>query len=359
MSVRDPIGFELFRNTLLSIADEMALTIFRTTYSGVLKDNMDYSTGFADAEGKLVAQGLTLPGHLGSVPTAMESIMRHFRDDMEPGDVFIMNDPFDGGIHLQDIFVFRPVFLEDELIGFATTTAHHGDVGGRLPGSAACDNTEIFQEGIRMPVVREHPRMQRLGHLEHPLPVGVEPLGRRAAGHDQLGELHREDPVAVPLARVPHDDVRPAGRVDHEQVVVLLPAPHRARLAVLRGETLEDGRERPADRDPEEAVREAGVPGQGLRGPRVVVDEQVQPPRKRDRGAHVAHVGGELPPRLEIGGEVGEHVVLDREPVGPPLLGDLDLLESLGLNQLLDEGPSGAIGLRLNCLRLPLRKQEG
>src|SRR5262245_17506858 len=77
----DPIAFELFKNAMFSIADEMALTVFRTTYSGVLKDNMDYSTGFADAEGKLVAQGLTLPGHLGSVPTAMESIMRHYRDE--------------------------------------------------------------------------------------------------------------------------------------------------------------------------------------------------------------------------------------------------------------------------------------
>jgi N-methylhydantoinase B len=68
--------------------------------------------------------------------------------------VFVMNDPFDGGIHLQDIFVFKPVFFGDTLIGFATTTAHHGDVGGRLPGSSACDNTEIFQEGIRLPWLR-------------------------------------------------------------------------------------------------------------------------------------------------------------------------------------------------------------
>ncbi len=89
----DPITLELFKNAIFSIADEMALTVFRTTYSGVLKDNMDYSTGFADADGKLAAQGLTLPGHLGSVPTAMEAIMRHFEDDMAPGDVFIMNDP--------------------------------------------------------------------------------------------------------------------------------------------------------------------------------------------------------------------------------------------------------------------------
>src|SRR5215470_1302769 len=102
----DPIAFELFKNAIFSIADEMALTIFRTTYSGVLKDNMDYSTALADADGKLVAQGLTLPGHLGSVPTAMASIMRHYGNDIAEGDVFIMNDPFDGGMHLLDIFIF-------------------------------------------------------------------------------------------------------------------------------------------------------------------------------------------------------------------------------------------------------------
>ena len=73
---------------------------------------------------------------------------------MQPGDVFLMNDPFDGGIHLQDLFVFKPVHFEGELIGFTCTTAHHGDVGGRLPGSSACDNTEIFQEGIRLPWLR-------------------------------------------------------------------------------------------------------------------------------------------------------------------------------------------------------------
>ncbi len=117
MPVSDPIALELFKNAIFSIADEMALTVFRTTYSGVLKDNMDYSTGFADANGKLAAQGLTLPGHLGSVPTAMESIMRHFKDDMAEGDVFIMNDPFDGGMHLPDIFVFKPLYPRGRAAG--------------------------------------------------------------------------------------------------------------------------------------------------------------------------------------------------------------------------------------------------
>jgi N-methylhydantoinase B len=146
----DPIAFELFKNAIFSIADEMALTVFRTTYSGVLKDNMDFSTGFADADGRLAAQGLTLPGHLGSVPTAMQSIMRHFKDDMAPGDVFIMNDPFDGGMHLPDIFIFKPLYHNGERLAFAATVCHHCDVGGRVAGSNASDSTEIYAEGLRI-----------------------------------------------------------------------------------------------------------------------------------------------------------------------------------------------------------------
>ena len=146
----DPITFELFKNALLSMTDDMALTIFRTTYSGVLKDNMDYSTGFADADGRLVAQGLTLPGHLGSVPTALASIMRHFRKDMAEGDIFIMNDPFDGGMHLPDIFIFKPLYHRGERLAFACTCCHHSDVGGRVAGSNASDSTEIYAEGLRI-----------------------------------------------------------------------------------------------------------------------------------------------------------------------------------------------------------------
>ncbi|MGI9523373.1 MAG: hydantoinase B/oxoprolinase family protein [Hyphomicrobiaceae bacterium] len=146
----DPITFELFKNSIFSIADEMALTVFRTTYSAVLKDNMDYSTGFADGQGRLAAQGLTLPGHLGSVPTAMASIMQHFEDDIRPGDVFILNDPFDGGMHLPDIFIIKPLFQGDERLAFACTVCHHTDVGGRVAGSNASDSTEIYAEGLRI-----------------------------------------------------------------------------------------------------------------------------------------------------------------------------------------------------------------
>ncbi|MEA2927973.1 MAG: N-methylhydantoinase [Hyphomicrobiales bacterium] len=146
----DPIAFELFKNSLSSIADDMALTVFRTTYSGVLKDNMDYSTGFADAAGRLVAQGLTLPGHLGSMPAALASILRHFDSDMGPGDVFIMNDPFDGGMHLPDIFIVKPLYHDGARLAFACTCCHHSDVGGRVAGSNASDSTEIYAEGLRI-----------------------------------------------------------------------------------------------------------------------------------------------------------------------------------------------------------------
>jgi N-methylhydantoinase B len=151
---RDPITFELFKNALFAIADEMALTITRTTYSGVLKDNMDFSTAFADADGRLVAQGLTLPGHLGSIPTALEATMRHYGNNIGPGDVFIMNDPFDGGMHLPDIFVFKPLYHNGQRLAFAATVCHHTDVGGRVAGSNASDSTEIYQEGLRIPPLK-------------------------------------------------------------------------------------------------------------------------------------------------------------------------------------------------------------
>ncbi len=150
----DPIAFELFRNAIFSIADEMAVTICRTTYSGILRDNMDFSTSLCDAQGRVVAQGLTVAMHLGAIQPALNSVLETFADDIHPEDIFIMNDPFMGGMHLPDIFIFKPIFAGGEHIGFASTTAHHADVGGRVPGSNAADSTEIYQEGLRIPPLK-------------------------------------------------------------------------------------------------------------------------------------------------------------------------------------------------------------
>lgn len=154
----DPITAELFRNAIVALGDEMALTIYRAAYSGVLKNIMDYSTAICDARGRLVAQGLSLPGHLCSIPVALQSCLKHFGDEIFPGDILTMNDPYDGGMHLPDIFVFRPVFAEGAILAWAATICHHTDVGGRVPGSNASDSTEIYAEGLRIPPLKLHER---------------------------------------------------------------------------------------------------------------------------------------------------------------------------------------------------------
>ncbi len=154
----DPIEAELFRNALAAIGDEMVLTIYRTAYSGVLKNIMDYSAAVCDAEGRLVAQGLSLPGHLCSIPVALKAALRRFAGDVAEGDVLVLNDPYEGGMHLPDIFVFKPILADGEVLAYAATICHHTDVGGRVPGSNASDSTEIFAEGLRIPPLKLYER---------------------------------------------------------------------------------------------------------------------------------------------------------------------------------------------------------
>ncbi len=150
----DPITEELFRNAISAVGDEMVLTIYRTAYSGVLKNIMDYSAAICDEQGRLVAQGLSLPGHLCSIPVALQAVLAHFGDDIDEGDIFINNDPYDGGMHLPDIFIFKPLFSDGAVVAYAATICHHTDVGGRVPGSNASDSTEIYAEGLRIPPLK-------------------------------------------------------------------------------------------------------------------------------------------------------------------------------------------------------------
>src|SRR3954452_6960386 len=93
----DPIQIEILKNALTSIADEMALTVLRTGHSTIIKDGADFSTALCDAKGELLIQGLTIPQHLGSIPDALAALIRHF-PKLDPGDIVIQNDPFDGGM---------------------------------------------------------------------------------------------------------------------------------------------------------------------------------------------------------------------------------------------------------------------
>jgi N-methylhydantoinase B len=151
----DPVTFEVIKNALSAIADEMALVIMRSAYSAVVRDSMDYSTALCDRDGKVIAQGLTLAVQLGSFPDCMRVIMRDHAAGVRPGDVFIFNDPYgSGGQHLPDMYVIKPLFFADELEGFACTMAHHCDVGGIAPGSTAMHATDVLQEGLCLPTLK-------------------------------------------------------------------------------------------------------------------------------------------------------------------------------------------------------------
>jgi N-methylhydantoinase B len=150
----DPITLAIMKNALDAIVDEVAYTVLRTARSEIVKDVMDYSATICDADGSMIAQAKTIALHLGAVPEAMACVLDKFGDDLNEGDAIIMNDPYQGGMHLPDIFMFTPIFLDGNLEGFSVVICHHTDMGGRVPGSNASDSTEIFQEGLRIPVLK-------------------------------------------------------------------------------------------------------------------------------------------------------------------------------------------------------------
>ena len=148
----DPITFEVVRNGLDSLVDEMAITVMRTAYSGVVRDALDYSTAFCAADGQVIAQGLTIMLHLGSFPAAINSVLTKFDGRIKPGDVFILNDPYtSGGIHLPDVYIIKPIFATNTLRGFVGVVAHQADIGGLVPGSNSTESVDIYQEGLRIP----------------------------------------------------------------------------------------------------------------------------------------------------------------------------------------------------------------
>ena len=154
----DPIRLEVLRNALESIGDGMALTVVRTSRSAIVRSAMDFSTGVLNANGELVGQGMCVPIHLGGMMPALDACLAYYKGRIEPGDVLISNDPYEGASHLPDIFLFKPVYVGDALLGYVCAMTHHTDIGGRVPGGNACDSTEIYQEGLRIPPLKLYQR---------------------------------------------------------------------------------------------------------------------------------------------------------------------------------------------------------
>lgn len=150
----NPIKRDIIKNALATIADNMIVTVVQTARSPIVKNKLDFSTAICDPQGRLAGQGLALPAHLGAIMPALAAVIEDYRDDMSPGDIFINNDPYRGGSHLIDVFMFKPVFEGKRLIAFASIIIHHTDIGGRVAGGQASDNTEIYQEGLRLPPLK-------------------------------------------------------------------------------------------------------------------------------------------------------------------------------------------------------------
>ena len=146
----DPVMLEVFNNLFMSIAEQMGATLANTAYSVNIKERLDFSCAVFDANGGLVANAPHVPVHLGSMGSSVKSIMEMNAGTIKPGDVFMMNNPFNGGTHLPDVTIITPVFDENNRdISFVVASrGHHADIGGKTPGSAPPDSCHIQEEGV-------------------------------------------------------------------------------------------------------------------------------------------------------------------------------------------------------------------
>lgn len=146
----DPVMLEVFNNRFMSVAEQMGATLANTAYSVNIKERYDFSCAIFDSVGNLVANAPHVPVHLGSMSESIKAVISKNAAQMTPGDVFMLNDPYNGGTHLPDITVVTPVFSDNgkEVIFYVASRGHHADVGGKTPGSAPPDSVHIEEEGI-------------------------------------------------------------------------------------------------------------------------------------------------------------------------------------------------------------------
>jgi N-methylhydantoinase B len=147
----DPVTLSVLASGLSGIAEEMGALLVQAAYSSNIKERRDCSAALFDAGGRMVAQAEHIPVHLGAMPEAVAAVIGR---DPVAGDVFVVNDPYSGGTHLPDITLVSPMTIDDEVVGYAVTRAHHSDVGGMSPGSMPSESRDIWQEGLIIPPVK-------------------------------------------------------------------------------------------------------------------------------------------------------------------------------------------------------------
>ena len=152
----DIFTIEVIKNALVAIGEEMFLALKRSSKSPIIYESLDYGIGITDAQGRLIAQGNGIPGFIGTLDGGVQTLLAKFStDEIYPGDVFILNDPYaGGGTHLSDVCMIRPVFYKQRLLAWTANKAHWTEIGGKDPGSYSADASEVYQEGLQFPGIK-------------------------------------------------------------------------------------------------------------------------------------------------------------------------------------------------------------
>lgn len=243
----DPAALQVLVSRLTGVAEEMGAVLRRSAFSPNIKERADCSAALFGASGELLVQAEHIPVHLGSMPASVAAAIEAFGDRLAPGDQVVLNDPFAGGTHLNDITLVAPCFVDGRLIGFAANRAHHADVGGAAPGSIPADAVEIHQEGLRIPptllddglrgliLANSRTPDERIGDLDAQVGANVLGVERLAAfADDPLDEVidYGERRMRAALADLPDGRWTFADVVDSTGAAADQQHPARIQVAV-------------------------------------------------------------------------------------------------------------------------------
>ena len=197
------INIEIVKASLSGIVQEMQNSLFRTGFSTIVRESQDASCAIMDVNGDVIAQHVVLPLHMGAFPACCGAVINTYRGDIEDGDAYLINHPYEGGSpHAPDMAVITPIFIERELIGFCGSIAHKSDIGGPVPGSCSGQARETFNEGLHLPAVRYHRGGQRSIEIEQIIAANSRTpelvLGdiRGQVGASRLGEQRVRELIA-------------------------------------------------------------------------------------------------------------------------------------------------------------------
>ena len=209
----DPVTFEVLKNAFTTSVDLMSEQILRTCYSFVIYSR-DFSSALCDAQGNTVMQGSgDIAVHVGTLHFQCKAVLEEFGDDINPGDVFAINDPYRGGTHLNDVSFIRPIFVDDEIIGYAQNKGHWADIGGNVPGSFDVNATAHFSEGLRITPIR----VWRNG--EFVKDVAQLLVSNTRAPDQALGDLHAQSEATAVCER---EVLRLVGKYSKDTVVAAM-----------------------------------------------------------------------------------------------------------------------------------------